>query len=232
MGDDMFNVTVVNSKGGAGKTTLSTNIASYYAKSNYKTALIDYDSQGSSTFWLKRRPETAPVIQSIAAYKSNINVTRSWFLRPEVNTQRVVTDSPSGLDLATFKNNLSQSDAIIIPVLPSSIDIHAVSHFIADLLLIAKVSKNDGRIAVIANRVRKNTLVYQQLEKFLNSLGIVFITTLRDTQNYVKASEQGLGIFEMEGGTVYKDIETWQPVLTWLEQRALLTTQGTTIKLG
>lgn len=228
----MFNVTVVNSKGGAGKTTLSTNIASYYAKSNYKTALIDYDSQGSSTFWLKRRPETAPVIQSIAAYKSNINVTRSWFLRPEVNTQRVVTDSPSGLDLATFKNNLSQSDAIIIPVLPSSIDIHAVSHFIADLLLIAKVSKNDGRIAVIANRVRKNTLVYQQLEKFLNSLGIVFITTLRDTQNYVKASEQGLGIFEMEGGTVYKDIETWQPVLTWLEQRALLTTQGTTIKLG
>jgi chromosome partitioning protein len=228
----MFNVTVVNSKGGAGKTTLSTNIASYYAKSNYKTALIDYDSQGSSTFWLNRRPETAPVIQSIAAYKSNINVTRSWFLRPEVNTQRVVTDSPSGLDVSTFKNNLSQSDAIIIPVLPSSIDIHAVSHFIADLLLIAKVSKNDGRIVVIANRVRQNTLVYQQLEKFLNCLGIVFITTLRDTQNYVKASEQGLGIFEMEGATVYKDIETWQPLLTWLEQRALLTTQGTTIKLG
>lgn len=228
----MFNVTVINSKGGAGKTTLSTNIASYYAKSNYKTALIDYDSQGSSTFWLKRRPETAPAIQSIAAYKPNVNVTRSWFLRPEVNTQRAVTDSPSGLDVATFKNNLSQADAIIIPVLPSAIDIHAVSHFIADLLLIAKVSKDDGRIAVIANRARKNTLVYQQLEQFLKSLGIAFITTLRDTQNYVKASEQGLGIFEMEGGTIDKDIETWQPLLSWLEQRAHLATQNAHTKLA
>ena len=116
----MFNVMVVNSKGGAGKTTLSTNIASYYAKANYKTALIDYDSQGSSTFWLKRRPDKAPPIQSIAAYKPNTNVTRSWFLRPEVNTQRVVVDSPAGLDVATFRNNFAQADAIIIPVLPST----------------------------------------------------------------------------------------------------------------
>jgi chromosome partitioning protein len=228
----MFNVTVVNSKGGAGKTTLSTNIASYYAKANYKTALIDYDSQGSSTFWLKRRPETAPPIQSIAAYKPDTNVTRSWFLRPEVNTQRVVVDSPSGLDVATFRSNFAQADAIIIPVLPSAIDIHAVSHFIADLLLIAKVNKSDGRMVVVANRARKNTLVYQQLEKFLNSLGITFITTLRDTQNYVRASELGLGIFEIEGATIDRDLETWQPLLTWLNHRAHLANQGAHTRLG
>jgi chromosome partitioning protein len=232
LGNYMFTVTVVNSKGGAGKTTLSTNIASYYAKSNYKTALIDYDSQGSSTFWLKRRPESAPTIQSIAAYKSSNNVTRSWFVRPEANTQKVVVDSPSGLDVSIFRNNLTQSDAIIIPVLPSAIDIHAASHFIADLLLIAKVSKSDGRIAVLANRSRKNTLVYQQLEKFLTSLGITFITTLRDTQNYVKASEQGLGIFELDGGTIYKDIETWQPLLNWLEKRAQLSNDSVQTRLG
>ncbi len=218
----MFKVVVVNSKGGAGKTTLSTNISSYYAKCGLKTALIDYDSQGSSTFWLNRRCETAPVIQSIAAYKQTTNVTRSWYLRPEADTQRVVIDSPSGLDVAGFRHNFAQADAILIPVLPSTIDIHAVSHFIADMLLIGKVSRSDGRMAVIANRARKNTLIYQQLEKFLNTLGIPFLTTLRDTQNYVKASEQGLGIFEMEGGTIAKDRESWQPLLSWLHLRAQL----------
>ena len=228
----MFNVMVVNSKGGAGKTTLSTNLASYYASESYKTALIDYDTQGSSTFWLKRRPETASSIQSIAAYKPNSNVTRSWFLRPEMNTQRVVVDSPAGLDVATFKNNFAQADAIIIPVLPSTIDIHAVSHFIADLLLIAKVNKNDGKMVVVANRARKNTLIYQQLESFLGSLGIAFITTLRDTQNYVKASEQGLGIFEMQGGTISRDLETWQPLLAWLDHRAHLANRGAHTQLG
>ena len=121
---------------------------------------------------------------------------------------------------------------IIIPVLPSAIDIHAASRFIADLLLIAKVSKNDGRIAVLANRSRKNTSMYQQLEKFLTSLGITFITTLRDTQNYVKASEQGLGIFELNGGTIHKDIETWQPLLNWLEKRAQLSNDSVQTKLG
>jgi chromosome partitioning protein len=228
----MFNVMVVNSKGGAGKTTLSSNLASYYAQASYKTALIDYDSQGSSTFWLKRRPETAPPIQSIAAYNPNSNVTRSWFLRPELNTQRVVVDSPAGIDVAAFKNNFAQADAIIIPVLPSTIDIHAVSHFIADLLLIAKVNKDDGKMVVVANRARKNTLTYQQLEKFLGSLGIAFITTLRDTQNYVKASEQGLGIFDMQGGTIANDLSTWQPLIKWLDHRADLANRDSHSSLG
>ena len=107
-----------------------------------------------------------------------------------------------------------------------------MSHFIADLLLIAKVSKSDGKMVVVANRARKNTLVYQQLEKFLNSLGIAFVTTLRDTQNYVKASEQGLGIFEMQGGTISRDLETWQPLLAWLDHRAYLANQGAHTRLG
>jgi chromosome partitioning protein len=134
--------------------------------------------------------------------------------------------------VAAFKNNFAQADAIIIPVLPSTIDIHAVSHFIADLLLIAKVNKDDGKMVVVANRARKNTLTYQQLEKFLGSLGIAFITTLRDTQNYVKASEQGLGIFDMQGGTIANDLSTWQPLIKWLDHRADLANRDSHSSLG
>jgi chromosome partitioning protein len=215
--DNNFRIAIVNSKGGSGKTTLATNLASYYSCQHLKTALIDYDSQGSSSYWVSRRPEGCPEIQLIAAYKQAINVTRGWFLRPERLTQRVVIDSPSGLDVAQFKQALNECDAILIPVLPSSIDIHAVAHFIADVLLLGKIRREEGRIAVVANRARKNTLVYQRLEQFLNSLGIPFVATLRDTQQYIKASEAGKGIFEMPRVDA-KDVASWQPLLAWLKQ--------------
>ena len=90
------------------------------------------------------------------------------------------------------------ADAIIVPVLPSDIDIHACSRCIADLLLIAKVRRDENRIGVIANRVKRNTLIYQSLMRFLETLRIPVIATLRDSQNYVRAAELGLGLYEMK----------------------------------
>lgn len=215
----MRKIVVFNPKGGSGKTTLSTNLASYYASQRFKTALMDYDIQGSSTFWLSRRPERCRVIQSIPAYKHTNGVTRSWFLRVGPETQRLIVDSPAGADMMAFKDTLNDADAILIPVLPSDIDIHAVTHSIADLLLRARIGQRSQRIAVVANRSRRNTLVYQRLERFLNSLEIPFVTTLRDTQNYVRAAEEGLGIFEMKSRLVATDLRSWEPLIDWLEAR-------------
>ena len=121
------------------------------------------------------------------------------------------------MDVLQFKQTLNECNALLIPVLPSSIDIHAVSHFIAYILLQGKYRREEGCIAVVANRSRKNTLVYQRLEKFLNSLGIPFIATLRDTQQYIKASEAGRGIFEMPKSSVSPDLCSWEPLLEWLQ---------------
>lgn len=213
----MFRIAIINSKGGSGKTTLATNLASYYASHQLKTTLIDYDSQGSSTYWVERRPKSKNPIEVIAAFKQTASVTRTWFLRPERGTQRVIVDSPSGLDVRQFKQTLNDSDAILIPVLPSMIDIHAVTQFISEVLLHGKVKQNEGRIAVLANRARKNTLAYHKLESFLDSLGIPFIATLRDSQDYVKATEAGIGILELPKANP-KDIKSWQPILAWLQQ--------------
>lgn len=216
----MLRILVLNSKGGSGKTTLATNLASYYASNNIKTALIDHDSQGSSTFWLKRRPDNRPSIQSIPAYENVGAVTRSWFMKVARETERLIIDSPACVDINRFRVTIDEADLIVIPVLPSNLDIHAVSRCIANLLLIAKINRHDGKIAVVANRARKNTLVYQQLERFLGSLDIPFVTTLRDTQNYVKAAEQGIGIHEMPASKVVKDTQSWQPLISWLDQQA------------
>ncbi len=215
----MFRVAIVNSKGGSGKTTLATNLASYYCSCDLKTALIDYDSQGSSSFWVGRRPETLKPIQIISAYKQPSHQTNSFFLHPERETQRVIIDTASGLNVSQFSRTLNECNALIIPVLPSAIDIHAAARFIGEILLQGKFRRDEGRIAVVANRARKNTLVYQRLEKFLHSLGIPFIATLRDTQQYIKASESGCGIFEMPFSGVAKDLASWKPLIEWLDSR-------------
>ena len=215
----MKKVVIFNPKGGAGKTTCATNLASYYASRQFKTALMDFDVQGSSSCWLKRRPGSARPIQSIPAYQYSNGATRSWLMRADTGTERLVIDTPAGADVLYFKDTINCADAVVIPVMPSCLDIDAVAHSIADLLLQAKVDRRSERIAVIANRSRKNTMVYHRLEKFLGSLCICFVSTLRDTQNYVKAAEQGMGIFELKGMDVKKDVLTWQPIIEWIESR-------------
>jgi len=88
-----------------------------------------------------------------------------------------------------------------------------------DLLLIAKVSRRMGRIGVIANRVRENTVAYRRLMSFLNSLSISVVGVLKDSQNYVHSAEQGVSIHEMQASRVRKDADGWQPIFDWLEEK-------------
>ena len=105
------------------------------------------------------------------------------------------------------------ADKIIVPVLPSDIDIHACSSCIRDLLLVAKIRREDNRIGVIANRVRRNTLTYQSLIRFLHTLGIPIVATIRDSQNYVRAAELGVGVHEMKSYVAQDDVEQWAPLV-------------------
>ena len=50
-------IMVANPKGGAGKTTLATNLCGYFARQNKSTALVDLDRQQSALRWLALRNE-------------------------------------------------------------------------------------------------------------------------------------------------------------------------------
>jgi chromosome partitioning protein len=110
------------------------------------------------------------------------------------------------------------ADKILVPVLPSDIDIHACSRCIRDLLLVAKVRREDDRIGVIANRIRRNTLTYQTLIRFLQTLGIPIVATIRDSQNYVRAAELGIGVHEMKSYLAAEDVEQWGPLIDWVDR--------------
>ena len=214
----MQRILVLNPKGGSGKTTIATNLASYFASTGDRPMLLDNDPQGSSTRWLKKRKPEQPQIHGVSSFDRNTRMTRAFQLRVPADSQHVIVDTPAavpGQDLPELTRN---ADAIIVPVLPSDIDIHACARCITSLLLVAKVKRAENRLAIIANRVRRNTRIYQSLTRFLGTLDIPIVATLRDSQNFVRAAELGLGLHEMKHYQVSEDLQAWTPLLAWLEE--------------
>lgn len=212
-------IVIINPKGGCGKSTLATNIAACYARRGLATAIMDYDPQGSSMAWLQRRDPALPNIAGIAAFKQSMQATRSWQLRVPGETNNLIIDSPAGLGHDDLRELTRDASSILIPVLPSPMDIHAVSRCIADLLLVAKINRNERKLAVVANRTRKNTNSFTRLMRFLDSLGIPIIAVLRDSQNYIHAAESGMGLHDMHPPSRVKlDIEQIERIVGWLDQ--------------
>jgi len=211
-------ILIANGKGGCGKTTIATNVASYFANQGHNTALIDCDPQLSSFHWWKERNEDLPYIHAINGCKSRGPTTKSWLMKQyPANTRYVVFDTPAGLQGPQLDDLIKQSDLIIIPVAPSSIDIRATTDFIKSVLLSPSLRSNKKRLAVVANRVRKNTLIYGKLQKFLQSLHIDFVTSFRDTQNYVRTNEFGLGIYDLNKPP-QNDKTEWELLVKWIEK--------------
>lgn len=202
---------VVNPKGGCGKSTISTNLAGYFANWNMKVVLADLDEQKSSLEWLRARSNIYPRIHGIAAW------TGPMAIPPD--TDIIILDTPAGINQMKELTELIQSvDILLIPVLPSPIDIRAAAKFIHELLLVHKVSRNKTKIGIVANRVRLNTLAYKALERFVKALNIPFITSLRMSRNYLTAADKGMSIFDLPPKQVEYDIQTWLPLIQWLGQ--------------
>jgi len=221
-------ILVLNPKGGSGKSTIATNLAAYYAWRGLRVALMEHDPQGSSLRWLKLRPADLPPIHGIAAYEKKLGVTRTFALRAPHGTERLIIDTPAaitGMQMPEFTNDAS---VVVVPVLPSDIDIHAASRCIADLLLVAKIHRSERRLVIVANRARRYTKAYSSLMRFLQSLRIPVAAVLRDSQAYVRSAECGMGLHEMKGALLQEDLDTWKPLVDWLERRTVEPPHGTT----
>ena len=212
----MQRIVVLNSKGGSGKTTVATNLATRLAMLNRQPVLLDLDPQASSIGWLARRAGREPAIHGIAGFRRVTATTRSWHLRLPPQCEAVVVDTPAAIATQELPEVTRGADVILVPVTPSQIDIQATAKCIGDLLLVAKVRKTNTRVGIVANRVKANTLVARSLMRFIDSLDIPLVATLRDSQNYVHAVELGLGIFEMPDYQARQDTERWLDLLQWL----------------
>lgn len=209
----MRTIMIMNAKGGCGKTTLATNLACWFADQDGKVALADFDPQGSSLDWLEARKDYdgIPAIQAIDATKEPVKTARG--------TEYLVIDVPAGIHGPEINKMLKQVQSLIIPVLPSPIDMRAAKRFLSELLDSGRVSKKQTKIALVANRVRENSVAFHTLEDFLNEQKIPVLSHLRETTNYLKCAETGLSIFELAPSAVDKDLPQWDPIIDWLESK-------------
>lgn len=215
--DDLQRIVVLNPKGGCGKSTLATNLAAYFSLRGPLPTLLDCDPQGFSMRWLEKRPPNRPPIHGIAAYKRSMHATRSWQLRVPMETRQLIIDTPAALDNPQIHDLTYDANCILIPVLPSPIDIRFAARFIAELLLVTQIDRRDRQLAIVANRTRKNTNSLKQLMRFLTSLKIPIVAVLRDSQNYVQAAGKGIGIYELPYHKAKADIRELCRVIEWLE---------------
>ena len=218
----MRTILVINSKGGSGKTTLTTNLASYFASQNIRTAILDCDPQGSSLQWLRQRPAHFPPIHGANAAPpagaTQLASQKRWV--PD-NTETLIIDAPAGVKGLLLKDLVRRSTFILIPVSPSPVDIHASADFVKDLFLVGGARVSNAKIAVVANRVRLSSPTYEPLERFLNALKLPFLTRISDSDNYIHAVGSGMGVFEMDEATTLAERKEFMPILNWLGEQLL-----------
>lgn len=216
----MRTILVLNSKGGSGKTTIATNLAAHYAKRGDKVALVDMDPQGSSSDWLYFRPESRPPIIGIEGWDGGYRLPR----RLDV----AVIDARAGVHGDELAALTKRAETLLMPVLPSPIDIRAAERFVEELNLLPQVNRGAIRVGTVINRARENSPGRIILEDYLrhvrleNGHKLPYVGVLRASQNYLNAAERGLGIFEVAPSATAHDVELWQPILRWLHSKRSL----------
>jgi chromosome partitioning protein len=201
-------VVVANPKGGVGKSTLSTNVAGYFASQGHAVMLGDADRQQSSRLWLQLRP---PAARPIATWA----VSPDLIARPPRGTSHVVLDTPAGLHGWRFKDVLRMADKVLVPLQPSLFDIYATRAFLDEVVGSREADRQ--KIGLVGMRVDARTIAADKLREFVSTLDLPVLGFLRDTQNYIHLAARGLTLFDVAPGRVEKDLQQWRGICEWLD---------------
>ncbi len=204
-------ILVANPKGGVGKSTLSTNLAGYFARQGLQTMLGDTDKQQSSRTWLNLRPATLPKINTWGTEDNGM-------VRPPKGVTHIVLDTPAGLGEDQLKDLLKITDKIIVPLQPSMFDILATRHFLEELAKHKSVREGRVSVGVVGMRVDARTHAAEQLQRFVETLGLPVLGYLRDTQNYVQLAAHSLTLWDVAPSRVEKDLTQWETLLNWVRK--------------
>src|SRR5574343_1465586 len=169
----MRSVLVANPKGGAGKTTLSTNLAGHFASEGKKVTLCDLDRQQSALRWMAfRDPAVPPVTGYYAGNQLVLNMPKEadW----------VVLDAPAGLQGYKLADYLREVDKVLVPLVPSIFDMAATEDFLNSVR--GEVRGVRAKVGIVAMRVDPRTRAASMLEEFLKHFDSPIVAYLRTTQ--------------------------------------------------
>lgn len=203
-------VLVANPKGGAGKTTLATNLSGYFANQGKKTTLCDLDRQQSSLRWMAFRD---PVLPAITGYYGGNQIS----LNLPREADWVVVDAPAGLQGYKLSDYLRTVDKVLVPLVPSVFDMAATEDFLNTVR--GEVRGVRAKVGIVAMRVDPRTKAASMLEEFLRHFDIPIVAYLRNTQNYVNVAAAGATVFDPPKAKHRRDLEQWSSLISWLEKK-------------
>lgn len=214
-------ILIINGKGGCGKTTIATNLAVAYANRGLTVALVDNDPQASSSYWSEQRDPELPEVSLVRAHqRASMYQTQTYHNRMPLDVDRVIIDGHSNARDRDLETLLKQSDVILVPLLPSAIDIRAGGRFITNLLTHRAFRSAPRPVGVIANRVQPGTEMHTKLQHFLGCLDVPSVATFCDSPVYTTAVEEGKGVVDMaENPTARKETPAWRALTEWIDSQ-------------
>lgn len=208
----MKTILVAGSKGGVGKSTIATHLAAQAALAGKRTVLADADPQGSSTRWAERRAELESAVLPVDASGKNP------LKKVPDDTEVLIIDAPAGARAAELDAFLDVADAVVVPVLPSALDIEAIVGFLNSLSKVPRVHKRKLPVGLVLNRTKPWTQTSRQAEQMLEEWPYPVVARLRDTQGYVVMTGLGRSLFDYRSAQVREHQSDWEPLLQWLKK--------------
>ena len=208
----MLTTLVASSKGGCGKSTLVTQLASHWAQAGQHTAIIDADRQHSSFRWAELRPDNVPGVLALDSGRRSLQ-------RVPPDTQQLLIDTPAGSGERELEPFIDVADVLLVPVLPSSFDLDATLRFLGELQSINRIRRGKLPVALVANRLKPWTHASQDaLTRLAEESPFPIAAQLRDSQAYVLLSALGKGIFDYQSEQVRNHQQDWKALLRWIKR--------------
>ena len=194
-------ISLLNQKGGVGKTTLAVHIAEVLARLEKRVLLVDADPQGSALDWAANRPDD-PIFPVIGLPKPTLHRELPAIAK---NHDYVLIDGPPRVN-ELARAAIMASDVVLIPVQPSPFDVWAAKD-IVDLLKEAGVYK-DIKSAFVINRKIVNTAIGRDVVEALSSYPVpVLQTSIGQRVAFAESAAQGLTVLHMDpSGTASQEI--------------------------